>query len=373
MGRRNIDVSGHALLCDEHGPFAPSRPSTAAAAARGDVKQTMNQTPLYPLRFEPIYQYRLWGGRRLSDLLSAPLPDGPIGEAWILSDRDDHPSLVTEGPLKGKTIAQLLKQSPEQLLGKLAGHFTRFPLLLKFLDVSKSLSVQVHPPDWHVELIPAGETGKTEAWVVLEADAASRIYAGLTPGTTADNLRGAIASGRVEDHLASFTPKPGEGVLVKAGTVHALNGVVVFEVQENSDVTFRLYDWDHIDPGTGRRRPLQVDQALACIDFFQVAIRPVVPMGEETTPVTSERLFYCDHFGVWRITGKAPFLVGKEGTPRVLVCLSGEGHLEYNGADYAFGKGDVVLLPAVVGDCLCRPHGAVTVLELSLPEGSPKR
>ena len=87
----------------------------------------MNQTPLYPLRFEPIYQYRLWGGRRLSDLLSAPLPEGPIGEAWILSDREDHPSRVAEGPLKGKTIAQLFKESPEQLLGKLAGHFTRFP------------------------------------------------------------------------------------------------------------------------------------------------------------------------------------------------------------------------------------------------------
>jgi len=133
----------------------------------------MNRTPLYPLRFEPIYQYRHWGGRRLSDFLSTPLPgDGPIGEAWVLSDRDDHPSFVTDGPLKGKTITELLKQSPEQLMGKLAGTFSRFPLLLKFLDVSKSLSVQVHPSDSNVELIPAGETGKTKAWVVLEADAA---------------------------------------------------------------------------------------------------------------------------------------------------------------------------------------------------------
>ena len=175
----------------------------------------MNRTPLYPLRFEPIYQYRLWGGRRLSDLLSTPLPDGPVGEAWLLSDRDDHASLVADGPLKGKTITQLLIESPKQLLGKLAGQFTRFPLLLKFLDVRKSLSVQVHPPDTQVELIPAGETGKTEAWVVLEADADSRIYAGLTPGTTADNLRAAIASGSVENHLASFTPKPGDAVLVR--------------------------------------------------------------------------------------------------------------------------------------------------------------
>jgi mannose-6-phosphate isomerase len=261
-----------------------------------------------------------------------------------------------------------MKQSPEQLLGKLAGKFSRFPLLLKFLDVNKSLSVQVHPSDSHVALIPAGETGKTEAWVVLEADSESRIYAGLAPGTTADNLRGAIASGTVEDHLACFRPKPGDGVLIRAGTVHSLSDVVVFEVQENSDVTFRLYDWNHVDPRTGQRRPLQVDRALACIDFSQVAIGPVVPGVVETTPVLRERLFHCDHFGVWRISGEAPFSVGKEGTPRVLVCLSGEGWLEYDGADYAFGKGDVVLLPAVVGVCRCRPTGGVVLLQISLPK-----
>ena len=121
----------------------------------------MNRIPLYPLRFEPIYQYRLWGGRRLANLLSAPLPEeGPIGEAWLLSDRDDHPSLVADGPLKGTTIGQLLEQSPEQLLGKLSGHFSRFPLLLKFLDVRNRLSVQVHPSDALPELIPRGRYRK---------------------------------------------------------------------------------------------------------------------------------------------------------------------------------------------------------------------
>ena len=108
----------------------------------------MSQSVLYPLRFEPIYQYRLWGGRRLADLLTAPLPgDGPIGEAWILSDRDDQPSRVADGPLKGRTIAQLLEQFPGQVMGKLAGRFRRFPLLLKFLDAREMLSVQVHPAD----------------------------------------------------------------------------------------------------------------------------------------------------------------------------------------------------------------------------------
>jgi mannose-6-phosphate isomerase len=149
-----------------------------------------------------------------------------------------------------------------------------------------------------------------------------------------------------------------------------LNDVVVFEVQENSDVTFRLYDWNHVDPQTGQHRPLQVDQTLACIDYMQVVIGPVVPGVVETAPALRERLFLCVHFGVWRISGEGPFSVGKEETPRVLVCIAGAGHLEHFGTDYAFAKGDVVLLPAVVGDCLCRPHGEVTLLQISLPRGS---
>ena len=144
----------------------------------------MTDLPLFPLRFEPIYQYRLWGGRRLADLLPTPLPgDGPIGEAWLLSDRDDHASTVADGPLRGSTIRQLLEQSPEQMLGKLAGRFKRFPVLLKFLDVREMLSLQVHPADDRTDLLPAGETGKTEAWVVLEAGPRSRLHAGLKPGT----------------------------------------------------------------------------------------------------------------------------------------------------------------------------------------------
>ncbi len=275
---------------------------------------------------------------------------------------------MADGPLKGSTIKQLLDESPHQLMGRLDGQFSRFPLLLKFLDVTQALSVQVHPSDVHVALIPPGETGKTEGWVVLEADAESRIYAGLKAGTTAAKLRDAIAHGKVEDHLAYFTPKPGDAVLVRAGTVHSLKDVVVFEVQRNSDVTFRLYDWDHVDPKTGALRPLQVDQAMECIDFSQIAIIPFEPGVAETTPALRERLLHCDYFGVWRISGEAPFSVGREGTPRVLVCIAGAGHLEHFGADYAFGKGDVVLLPAVVGDCLCRPHGGVTLLQISLPK-----
>jgi mannose-6-phosphate isomerase len=305
----------------------------------------------------------------LADVLTAPLPsDGPVGEAWVLSDRNDHPSRVANGPLKGRTIGQLLEQSPGQLLGKLAQRFRRFPLLLKFLDAREMLSVQVHPADAQTDLLPAGETGKTEAWVVLEARAESRIYAGLKPGTTAEDLRRTLASGAVADHLACFTPEPGDGVFLPAGTVHALGGdVVVFEVQQNSDVTFRLYDWDHVDAKTGQPRALQVDQALACIDFAQGAVGPVVPVVEEVKPVLRERLFLCEHFQLWRLRGESPFVVGAAGTPRVLVCIAGDGQLEHDGENYAVGKGDVLLLPAVVGACAFRPRSAVSLLEIALP------
>lgn len=335
-------------------------------------RHTTSQILLYPLRFEPIYEYRLWGGRQLADVLSAPLPSGPIGEAWVLSDRDDHPSHVADGPLKGRTIGQLLEQFPEQLLGKSTQRFRRFPLLLKFLDAHEMLSVQVHPSDAHVDLLPAGESGKTEAWVVLEAGTESRIYAGLKPGTTADDLRAALTNGAVADRLACFTPKSGDGVFLPAGTVHALGGdVVVFEVQQNSDVTFRLYDWDHIDAQTGQPRALEVDQALACIDFSGGGMAGLVaPAVEATTPVERERLFHSEHFSLWRLRGQSPFTVGAAHVPRVLVCIDGAGHVEHGGATYAVGKGDVFLLPAVVGACAFRPRGVVNLLEIALPNGS---
>jgi mannose-6-phosphate isomerase len=330
----------------------------------------MGEIPLYPLRFEPIYQYRLWGGRRLAQLLSAPLPgDGPIGEAWVLSDRDDHQSRVANGPLKGSALSEVMEKFREPLMGKLAPRFQRFPLLLKFLDTRKMLSVQVHPSDAHPDLIPAGETSKTEAWVVIEASRESRIYAGLRPGTTAAGLRQSLADGTVADRLAGIVPKPGDAVFIPAGTVHTLGGdVVVFEVQQNSDLTFRLYDWGHVDAKTGQPRPLQVDQALASIDFQEHASGLATPIVVTTAPILRERLFDCPQFLLWRLRGQSPFTVGAANVPRVLVCIEGHGELEYAGVPYAVGKGEVWLLPAVAGTCVFHPDSEVNLLEIALPE-----
>jgi mannose-6-phosphate isomerase len=334
-----------------------------------DSERALNQALLYPLRFEPTYQYRLWGGRHLANLLTVPLPSGPIGEACLLSDRDDHQSRVTDGPLIGQTIGQLLQQFPKQILGKLAGRFRRFPLLLKFLDVHEMLSVQVHPTKANANLLRAGETPKTEAWVVLKAGTQSRIYAGLKPETTETDLRRALANGTVADHLACLTPKPDDAIFLRAGTVHSLGGdLVVFEIQQNSDVTFRLYDWGHIDPKTGKPRALQVDKAMACIDFAEGPVSRVTPVVETTTPVERERLFHCEHFWLWRLRGRSRFTVGAVDLPRVLVCVEGEGQVEHGSATYAVGRGDVFLLPAVIGRCVFRPRGAVNLLEIAIPD-----
>jgi mannose-6-phosphate isomerase len=342
---------------------------TTVSLAVDDRERTSDQALLYPLRFEPIYQYRLWGARHLASLLTTPLPAGPVGEAWLLSDRDDHQSRVTDGPQKGQSIGQLLQQFPKQIMGKLDGRFPRFPLLLKFLDVHEMLSVQVHPTKANTNLLPAGETPKTEAWVVLEAGTQSRIYAGLNLDTTEADLRRALTNGTVADHLACLTPKPGDAIFLRAGTVHSLGGdLVVFEIQQNSDVTFRLYDWDHIDPKTGKPRALQVDKAIACIDFAEGPVSRVTSVLETTTPVERERLFHCEHFWLWRLRGQAPFTVGAVNLLRVLVCLEGDGRIEHGDATYAIGKGDVFLLPAVIGTCVFRPRGAVNLLEIAIPD-----
>ena len=157
--------------------------------------------------------------------------------------------------------------------------------------------------------------------------------------------------------------------MIEAGTVHSLGGgVVVFEVQENSDATFRIYDWDHIDPKTGKPRPLQVDKALACIDFAQGAILPAQAVVESNQPAHRERLIDCSHFQMWRLESTLPFDVGETDAPGVLVCIDGGGTIEYNGARFKMDLGTVVLLPAELGVCRVRPSGSVTILALAVPE-----
>ncbi|HEY1561368.1 MAG TPA: type I phosphomannose isomerase catalytic subunit [Caulobacteraceae bacterium] len=328
----------------------------------------MTDTSLYPLGFEPMFQYRLWGGRELGQFMNTALPGSdPIGEAWLLSDREDCASRIANGPLAGKTLTDLMRERKAELLGAQADRFDRFPLLLKFLDVEEMLSVQVHPDDDQIELIPKGDTGKTEAWIVLSAKPNARIYAGLKPGTTAEDLRGLTAAD-ADRRLASFQPVPGQAVKIEAGTVHSLgDGLMVFEVQENSDVTFRLYDWDHVDAKTGKPRPLQIDEALAAIDFDRGAVAPVEPQLQTSEPIRAEKLIHDAHFDVVRRKGSRPFPVGAASEFRVLVCIEGGGDVEAGAQRVSMSRGKVVLLPAAIGVGSFIPKESATILEIAVP------
>jgi mannose-6-phosphate isomerase len=330
----------------------------------------MTRPALYPLRFEPIFKSMLWGGRRLPGFLNRPAPhDDPIGEAWVLSDVDGHPSRVADGPLAGATLRELLAADHSRILGGARPVNGRFPLLLKFIDARQELSVQVHPDDERAARAVPGASGKTEAWVILDAHPErSRIYSGFRPGVTADHFRDALAGRRTPETLHSFTPNRGDCVFLEAGTVHAIGAeILLFEVQQTSDITYRLYDWDRVDAKTGKPRDLHVEEALMCSAFHRGPCHPVRPDTEEHPHGRRERLVRCPYFSLERHAGRLPFPVGAAGECRVVVCVDGSGELESQGRRHSIATGDVVLLPAEVGECACRPDGEITLLECGIP------
>ena len=309
---------------------------------------------LYPLRFEPIFKSMPWGGRRLPAFVRRPAPDDkPVGEAWVLSDVDDSVSVVADGPLAGTSLRELLAADAARILGTATAPLGRFPLLLKFIDARRELSVQVHPNDEQAARLRPGCGGKTEAWVVLDANpATSRIYSGFRPGVTADGFRAALAAKTVPETLHTFTPERGDCVFLEAGTVHAIGAdILIFEVQQTCDITYRLYDWD-------RGRELHIEDGLTCANF---AAGPCHPIRREGA------LVRCPYFTLDRVTSAVPFRAGANGQCRAVVCVDGGGELESGGVRYSINTGDVYLLPAEVGACDCVPRSGMTLLECGLP------
>lgn len=327
---------------------------------------------LGPLRLEPIFKRALWGGRRLGPFLRRFPKDEPtpVGEAWVLSDQGDAHSRVAQGPFQGWTLRDLMTMMPDRLLGRSRAVHGRFPVLLKFIDAREALSVQVHPNDEQARCWQSPDAnGKTEAWVILNAAADSRIYAGLKPGVTEADFRSALAQNTVADTLHSFVPQTGECVFLRAGTMHAIGqNVLLFEVQQTSDITYRLYDWGRIDPVTSQPRELHIDAGLACTDFTAGPCLPVQPQVEILAQVSKERLVDCEYFSLWRWSGQQTFEVGIAGACRVLVGIEGVAELLVAEEICVVRPGDVWLLPAELGVCECRPAGRVTLLECGLPE-----
>ncbi|OWK35615.1 type I phosphomannose isomerase catalytic subunit [Fimbriiglobus ruber] len=321
--------------------------------------------PNYPLSFEPIFKNMLWGGRRLPGFLNRPAPSAdPVGEAWVLSDVDGSLSTIANGPLAGRTLRDVAAAHPRELYGENVPRGGRFPLLLKFIDAAQELSVQVHPDDERAaRLEHPDKRGKTEAWVILDADpATSKVYAGFRPGVTPADFRAAMTSKTTQHTLHSYTPTPGDCLFLRAGVVHAVGAnILLFEVQQTSDITYRLYDWDRVDAKTKKPRDLHIDKGLECSDFAAGPCHPVAPAWSGRR----ERLVDCEHFTLHRVTDGSLFPVGAAGACRAVVGTAGRGELVWSGGRVPIETGSVLLLPAAVGVCTIEPSGTMTVLECS--------
>ncbi|HEY3787389.1 MAG TPA: type I phosphomannose isomerase catalytic subunit, partial [Urbifossiella sp.] len=275
-------------------------------------------------------------------------------------------SRVANGWLGGATLRDLLATETERILGSARLINGRFPLLLKFIDARQELSVQVHPNDEQAGKKCPGANGKTEAWVVLDANpATSRIYAGFQPGITADHFRDALKNNTTPATLHSFTPVPGDCVFLEAGMVHAIGAdILLFEVQQTSDITYRLYDWDRVDGKTGVPRELHVEDGLAVTNFAGSAVckRAGASSGRE-------RLVDCDYFTLDRITNDRRFTVGTPGRCRMIIVLEAAGRteIEWNSGRDDVSPGNVLLIPAEIGECSILPAGMITLLECGIP------
>jgi mannose-6-phosphate isomerase len=322
-------------------------------------------SPLHPLRFSPILRQYIWGGRRLGTLLGKSLgPEAHYAESWEICDHGADQSIVESGPLAGATLGQLVGRRGEALLGQHHPQL-RFPLLWKFLDAAQTLSVQVHPDDAQAARLDPPDMGKTEAWVIVAAEPGSRIYAGLKPGVDRAHLAAAVQQGTVEACLHSFEAQPGDCVFLPAGTIHALGqGLLVAEIQQASDVTYRLFDWNRLG-ADGKPRPLHVQQALAAIDYSRGPVEPQQPKPM-SRPALS-RLVECPQFTLdrWQLT--SPQTVGGDGRCHILAVLEGTIAVERDPAKDVLASGHTMLLPAVLGEVELRPDGRTVLLDAYLP------
>lgn len=322
-------------------------------------------TPWYPLRFQPLLRRYLWGGRRLQSLLGKSLPAGDdYAESWEVVDRGRDQSVVSDGALAGWTLGQLVQEMGPELLGRHHPQ-NQFPLLFKFLDCCRDLSLQVHPNDDQAAGLDPPDRGKTEAWVILYADPGSWVYAGLAEAMDRQLLRERLAAGKMLDCIHRFHPAVGDCVFIPAGTVHALGaGLVVAEIQQASDTTFRLYDWDRLG-ADGRPRPLHVEQALEVIDYEAGPVMPLTPNRLDDPGV--QRLIDCEQFVLERLWMDQPRAFSSDDRFHLLAVVEGTLSIPGDHGHTCLGRGDTALLPAALDSVALVPQGPTTILDVFLP------
>ncbi|MBI85009.1 MAG: mannose-6-phosphate isomerase [Planctomycetaceae bacterium] len=320
---------------------------------------------LYPLIFQPVFRRYLWGGRRLESVLGKKIGEGnDYAESWEIVDRGADQSVVLHGKLAGSTLNDLVTEYAVELFGK-QHPWKQFPLLFKFLDANRSLSVQVHPDDAQAARLDPPDLGKTEAWFVLESQPGSNVYAGLRPGVDREMLARKIANGETESCLHQFQPRVGDCIFIPAGTVHALGeGLLVAEIQQASDTTFRLYDWDRRD-ADGRSRQLHIQESLEIADYESGPVGPQTPLP--TDNAARVRLVTCDKFVLERWSLSESGTIPAVDSCHLLAILSGSLEIEHDSVPTPLGAGQTMVIPASCVGTRFTPLQPTVLLDIWLP------
>ena len=324
-----------------------------------------------PLQFHSIPKVKVWGADRLRTIAHKPFPPGEkVGESWEISDHGRDVSVVASGALAGRSLRDLLKENAEALMGPLlAAQFgTCFPLLLKLLDTSAALSVQVHPSDEQARRMRLDDCGKTEAWYVLHAEPGAVMFHGLWEGTGRGDFERMVAEDSVERAIRCFPVRPGDAIFCPAGTVHAIGaGLSLFEIQQSSDTTFRVFDW-HRPDDPANPRPLHIEQALEVIRFGEQPPPRCTPAVVAIEPFRRESLVCCEKFSIEQWRFERPARVRTPGRFELLSVVEGEGSIAAGGESVALRRGDSVLIPAAAPSWDVAPAGALTLLRVVVPD-----
>jgi len=315
---------------------------------------------MYPLQFEPILKERIWGGEKLKTILNKPITSKITGESWELSTVEGDVSVVANGELKGKSLMELIDESPNEILGtEVYKRFGKqFPLLFKYLDAREDLSIQVHPND-KLAKERHNSFGKTEMWYVTQADADARIIVGFKEDSSKEEYLKHLNDKSLVSILDTVKAKPGDVFFLETGTVHAIGaGLVVAEIQQTSDITYRLYDFDRKD-AQGNTRELHVDLALDAINYNKVDTQKKY----ETKTNTSNVVVDCPYFTTNFLPLENKLEVSKSGASfTVYMCIEGSFEIEYSGFKQTYIKGDTILVPAEINAFIL--NGNASILEI---------
>lgn len=325
---------------------------------------------LYPLTFDTIFKDKIWGGQKIKTVLDkdfAPLPN--CGETWEISDVEGNVSIVKEGALKGQSLRELVAKYQDKLVGKHVydTYGNRFPLLIKFIDANDDLSIQVHPNDELAKQRQSG-FGKTEMWYIIQADEGATLNSGFNREVTKDEYVKAVADNTIQDLLNIEPAKPGDVFFLPAGRVHYIGkGLLLAEIQQTSDTTYRIYDFDRVDATTGQKRELHTELAVDAIDYHHYdhyKTPYAATINESVNAVKS------DYFVTNVLTFDEP--VEHDYTHIdsfvILICVGGGLTVEATGGySVTLQMGQSVLIPASVNNITLTPNGTMTVLETYVP------